>query len=101
CRVSRDRQARARPADHGGEASLRGGPNGQIRHLSRGVPERLPQPQAMSCSSDTSAYTTELDRIGVTAGVPTSVTTASKIPETMRVMGSSSQSVDDLRLFSP
>src|SRR5205809_5492021 len=50
----------------------------------------------MSCSSDTSAYTTELDRTGATAGVPTSVTTASKTPETMRVMGSSSQSIDDV-----
>src|SRR5437773_1313613 len=51
---------------------------------------------SMSCSSDTSAYTTELDRTGATAGVPTSVTTASKTPETMRVMGSSSQSIDDV-----
>src|SRR3989442_12334650 len=50
----------------------------------------------MSCSSDTSAYTTELDRTGATAGVPTSVTTASKTPGTMRVMGSSSQSIDDV-----
>src|SRR3989454_613504 len=50
----------------------------------------------MSCSSDTSAYTTELNRTGATAGVPTSVTTASKTPETMRVMGSSSQSIDDV-----
>src|SRR5437899_11412873 len=50
----------------------------------------------MSCSSDTSAYTTELDRTGPTAGVPTSVTTASKTPGTTRVMGSCSQSIDDL-----
>src|SRR5881296_3677384 len=70
------------------------------------LPLRLSSPSAsvllilsscsMSCASDTSAYTTELDRTGDTAGVPTSVTTASKTPETMRVMGSSSQSIDDV-----